>query len=58
MLLSIAINKKAIPMKSIIPLFIALCFFQLSTAQELPYKGPDEFLIGGRQVPQVVLMGP
>lgn len=44
-------------MKSIIPIFIALCFFQLSTAQEMPYKGPDEFLIGDRQVPQVLLMG-
>lgn len=44
-------------MKSTIPIFIAICFFQLSNAQEMPYKGPDAFLIGNRQVPQVLLMG-
>lgn len=44
-------------MKSITAFFIVLCFFQLPSAQEMPYKGPDEFLIGDRQVPQVLLMG-
>ncbi len=44
-------------MKYLFPLLIALFLLQMSAAQEMPYKGPDEFLIGGRQVPQVLLMG-
>lgn len=44
-------------MKTIIPFFLVLFSIQITFAQEMPFKGPDEILIGDRQVPEVLLMG-